>query len=81
MIQVNKMTIFYNSEVYALYLKLSNKKLEGVTEISNGINLDITHDEKLVGIEILDASKKLDIQTILSYNLELDKNILWKKIA
>jgi len=75
------MTIFYNSEVYALYLKLSNKKLEGVTEISNGINLDITHDEKLVGIEILDASKKLDIQTILSYNLELDKNILWKKIA
>jgi len=81
LIQVNKMTIFYNSEVYALYLKLSNKKLEGVTEISNGINLDITHDEKLVGIEILDASKKLDIQTILSYNLELDKNILWKKIA
>ena len=75
------MTIFYNSEVYALYLKLSNKKVEGVTEISNGINLDITHDEKLVGIEILDASKKLDIQTILSYNLELDKNILWKKIA
>ena len=66
------MTIFYDSEVDALYLKLSNKKLEGVTKISYRINLDITHDDKLVGIEILDASKKLDIQTILSYNLELD---------
>ena len=75
------MRVFYDSEVDALYLKLSDKKPEGVTEISNGINLDITHDEKLVGIEILDASKKLDIQTILSYNLELDKNILLKKIA
>ena len=73
------MTIFYNSEVDALYLKLSNKKLEGVTEISNGINLDITHDDKLVGIKILDASKKLDIQTILSYNLKLGKNILLQK--
>ena len=75
------MKIFYDSDVDALYLELSKEKPESVREISDGINLDITEKNKLVGIEILDASKKFDIQTILSYNLELDKNILLKKIA
>jgi uncharacterized protein YuzE len=75
------MKIFYDSAVDALYLELSKEKPESVREISDGINLDITEKNKLVGIEILDASKKFDIQTILSYNLELDKNILLKKIA
>jgi len=75
------MKVFYDSEVDALYLELSNEKPEGVTEISEGVNLDLTKNKKLVGIEILDASKKFDIKTILSYNLELDKNILFQKIA
>jgi uncharacterized protein YuzE len=75
------MKIFYDRAVDALYLELSKEKPESVREISDGINLDITEKNKLVGIEILDASKKFDIQTILSYNLELDKNILLKKIA
>ena len=75
------MKVFYDNEVDALYLELSNEKPEGVTEISEGVNLDLTKNKKLVGIEILDASKKFDIKTILSYNLELDKNILFQKIA
>ena len=75
------MRIFYDNEVDALYLELSDERPEGVSEISEGVNLDITENKKLVGIEILDASKKFDIKTILSYNLELDKNILLQKIA
>lgn len=43
--------------------------------------MDITQEGKLVGIEILEASKKIDIKTILSYTLELDENILNRKIA
>jgi uncharacterized protein YuzE len=75
------MKVYYDIEVDALYLKLGEEKPEGVTEISEGLNLDITHEGKLVGIEILEASKKIDIKTILSYTLELDENILNRKIA
>ncbi len=75
------MKISYDDEVDALYLKLGDQKPEGVTEISEGVNLDITANGKLVGIEILDASDKMDIQTILSYTLELDTNLLNRKVA
>jgi uncharacterized protein YuzE len=62
-------------------MKLGNKRPEGTIEISEGVNLDTTADGKIVGIEILDASKKIDIKTILSYTLELDKKVLTQKIA
>jgi uncharacterized protein YuzE len=75
------MRVHYDEEVDALYLSLGDQKPDGVIEIAEGINLDTTTDGKLTGIEILKASKKINIDTILSYTLELDKNILKKKIA
>lgn len=75
------MRVYYDNEVDALYIKLGNKKPEGVIEISEGVNLDTTSEDKIVGIEILDASKKIDIKTILSYTLELDKKLLTQKFA
>ncbi len=75
------MKVHYDEEIDALYLSLGDQKPDGVIEIAEGINLDTTTDGKLTGIEILKASKKINIDTILSYTLELDKNILKKKIA
>jgi uncharacterized protein YuzE len=75
------MKVYYDKEVDALYMKLGNKRPEGTIEISEGVNLDTTTDGKIVGIEVLDASKRIDIKTILSYTLELDKKILTQKIA
>ena len=75
------MKVYYDDEVDALYLKLSEKIPDGVIEISEGVNLDTTSEGKLVGIEILKASSKIDIRTILSYPLELDNNLLNRKIA
>ncbi|MBI5187074.1 MAG: DUF2283 domain-containing protein [Nitrospinae bacterium] len=72
------MRVHYDNEVDAVYIKLGNQKPEGVIEISEGVNLDTTSDDKIVGIEILDASKKMNIKTILSYELELDKNLVQK---
>ena len=63
------------------YLKLSNEKPNGVVEISEGVNLDTTSDGKLAGIEILKASEKIDIRTILSYTLELNKSILKQGVS
>ena len=75
------MKVYYDKKVDALYLKLSDQSPDGVIEIGEGINIDTTGDGKLTGIEILKASQKMDINTILSYTLELDQNILGKKIA
>ena len=75
------MKVHYDEEVDALYLSLGDQKPDGVIEIAEGINVDTTTDGKLTGIEILKASKKINIDTILSYTLELDKNILKKKTA
>ena len=75
------MKVYYDKEVDALYIKLSDQKPNGVIEIAEGVNIDTTTDGKLTGIEILTASKKININTILSYTLELDKGILRKKIA
>jgi len=75
------MKVHYDEEVDALYLKLGDEKPDGVIEIAEGVNIDTTTEGKLTGIEILKASKKINIDTILSYTLELDQGILRKKIV
>jgi len=72
------MRVHYDNEVDALYIKLGNQKPAGVIEISEGVNLDTTSENKIVGIEILKASKKMNIKTILSYELELDNKLILK---
>jgi uncharacterized protein YuzE len=75
------MNVSYDNEVDALYIRLGEEQPEGVTEISDGVNVDITREGRVIGIELLEASKKIDIQTILVYSLEFDKNLLLKKAA
>ena len=72
------MKVYYDDKVDALYIKLGNQKPEGVVEIAEGVNLDTTSENKIVGIEILNASKKMNIKTILSYELELDRKLVQK---
>jgi len=74
------MKVHFDKEVDAVYIKLGNQKPDGIIEISEGVNLDTTAENKIVGIEILDASKRMNIKTILTYELDLD-NTLIKKIA
>lgn len=75
------MKVNYDREVDALYIKLSSKTPDGVIELSDGINLDTTKDEKIVGIEILDASKRIDLKTILSYSINISEDILKTRVA
>ncbi len=72
------MKVYYDDKVDAVYIKLGNQKPEGVVEIAEGVNLDTTSENKIVGIEILNASKKMNIKTILSYELELDRKLVQK---
>jgi len=72
------MRVHYDAEVDAVYIRLGTQKPDGVAEISEGVNLDMTSENKIVGIEILHASKKMNIKTILSYELDLDKKWIQK---
>ena len=66
------MTVSYDDKVDAVYLKLGDETPDGVIEISEGVNLDTTADGRITGIEILSASRKMNVETLLSYTLELD---------
>jgi len=69
------MRIHYDNEADAVYIKLGNERPDGVVELSEGVNLDTTSENKIVGIEILNASKRMNIKTILTYELDLDKEL------
>jgi uncharacterized protein YuzE len=69
------MRVHYDDEIDALYLSLGDQEPDGVIEIEDGVNLDTTSDGKITGIEILRASDRLNIDTILTYTLELDQQI------
>jgi uncharacterized protein YuzE len=75
------MKVQYDSAADALYLELGDQKPDGVIEITEGVNIDTTTDGKITGIEILNASNKMNIDTILSYTLELDQGVLGRKTA
>jgi uncharacterized protein YuzE len=75
------MKVYYDDEVDALYLKLGDDPPNGVIEIAEGINIDMTSEDKIVSIEILNASRKVDLKTVLSYSLEFDKDLITRKIA
>ncbi|MDO8670900.1 MAG: DUF2283 domain-containing protein [Dehalococcoidia bacterium] len=70
------MRIYYDHQVDALYLKLGEEPPDGVVEIAEGISIDTTSENRIVGIEILHASKRIDLKTVLSYTLELDRELI-----
>ena len=69
------MKISYDKEVDAIYLKILDLKPEGVIEVAEGINIDVTVDGKIVGIEFLEATKKITIDSLLTYEIEAESII------
>ena len=73
------MTVSYDDKVDAVYLKLGDESPDGVIEIADGINIDTTAAGRITGIEILSASQRINVETLLSYTLDLDpKSIVTK---
>jgi uncharacterized protein YuzE len=73
------MKVHYDNEVDAVCITLGRKKPDGVVEVSEGVNLDTTSENEIVGIEILDASKRMDLKTIFTYELDLDRELTPKR--
>jgi len=60
------MEIQYNTKKDLLYIRLDERKQEVINRRpSEDIVLDIGEGDRIVGIEIMDASKRLDLESLL----------------
>lgn len=61
------MKIIYDAEVDVLRLLFSNAPIEESDEDKTGIIIDYDKDGNIVGMEILDASKRMDNPRAVDY--------------
>ena len=61
-----KMNILYNDKTDLLYIRLDDRKQEVINRrVSDDVVLDIGENDKVIGIEILDASKHVNLERLL----------------
>ena len=65
------MKIEYDERADLLYLRLDPRSQSVInTRVSGDVVLDIGEEERIVGIEIMRASRKLDLSRLLPVNFE-----------
>jgi len=70
------MNILYNDKRDILYIRFDGRKQEVVNKrVSESIVLDIGEDAKVIGIEILDASKHVNLERLLPIKYETPKKV------
>jgi uncharacterized protein YuzE len=62
--------IEYDREADALYIKLREANVDDNIDIEEGITIDVDENRHLVGIEILDVSKKLSLKDMANITIE-----------
>ncbi len=71
------MNILYNDKTDLLYIRLDDRKQKVLNKrVSEDIVLDIGEEDKIVGIEILDASKHLHLEKLLPVEYEISKGAI-----
>jgi len=71
-----KMNVLYNDRTDLLYIRLDEKKQEVINRrVSEDVVLDIGEDERLIGIEILDASKHVNLEKLLPVKYEISRKV------
>lgn len=72
------MKIEYSKSVDALYIRLRDAQVVDSKDIEEGVTVDLDENGHIVGLEILDASDKLDISDIVNISIE---NLPLEKVA
>lgn len=72
------MKIEYSKSVDALYIKLRTAKIVDSRDIEEGVTVDLDENGHIVGLEILDASEKLNISDLVNISIE---NLPLEKVA
>jgi len=66
------MQILYNAKTDLLYIRLDDRKQPVINKrLSEDIVLDVGEGDRIVGIEILDASKRLNLEKLLPVKYEI----------
>ncbi|MCJ7577448.1 MAG: DUF2283 domain-containing protein [candidate division Zixibacteria bacterium] len=69
------MNIHYNDRTDLLYIRLDDRKQEVRNlRVSEDIVVDVGENDKIVGIEILDASKHVDLERLFPINYKVSKS-------
>ena len=64
------MKIEYDKEADALYIQLKEAYVDDNIDIEEGVTVDLDEKRHIVGIEILDVSKKLSLKDIVNITIE-----------
>lgn len=68
------MNIIYNDKADLLYIRLDDRKQDVINKrISEDIVLDIGENDRIIGIEILDASRHVNLDKLLPVKYEITK--------
>ncbi len=73
------MRIEYDNQAGALYIRLREVFVDHTIEVKEGLNLDFDKEDRLIGIEILDARDNYtpqEIFTITTEQLALIESVL-----
>ncbi|MCK4486499.1 MAG: DUF2283 domain-containing protein [Desulfobacterales bacterium] len=71
----HRMNILYNDKTDLLYIRLDDRKQDVVNRrVSEDIVLDIGEADRIIGIEILDASKHVALERLLPVTYEVSKD-------
>ncbi len=69
------MNILYNDKTDLLYIRLDDRKQEVRNlRLSEDIVVDVGENDKIIGIEILDASKHVDLERLFPINYKVSKS-------
>lgn len=64
------MRIMYDQEADALYIELRHEQAGDNIDIEEGVSIDLDKDGHIIGLEILDASKRLKPEELHTINGE-----------
>jgi len=64
------MKIEYSKDVDALYIRLREAQIEDSMDIEEGVTVDLDEKGHIVGIEILDASEKMNLADLVNVSIE-----------
>lgn len=64
------MRIEYDREADALYIQLREAQPEDNIDIEEGVTVDLDADGHIIGIEVLDASKRFSLEDLSRVTIE-----------
>lgn len=72
------MKIEYDKEADALYIQLKEAFAEDSIEVENGVVVDVDSERHVIGLEVLNASKRLTLSDLTNISIQ---NIPLKEAA